>query len=78
MSKASGKTVEYRQLPLEVWRNFVLPLRRDHISDMLLYFEEYGYYGEEAEEKVRWSAEQARAKLTTLEEYFQVNPLNLE
>lgn len=77
MSKASGKTVVYKQLPEETWRGFLPPLMRDHIAEMLQYFEEYGYYGENTEEKVKWSAEQARGKLTTLDEYFQANRLKL-
>ena len=51
---------------------------RDHVAEMLQYFQDYGYYGENTEEKVKWSAEQARGKLTTLDEYFKANPLKLE
>ncbi|PQE06771.1 hscarg dehydrogenase protein [Rutstroemia sp. NJR-2017a BBW] len=78
MSKASGKSVVYRQLPKDVWRGFLPETMRDHIAEMLEFFQDYGYYGENTEEKVKWSAEQARGKLATLEEYFQRNPLNLQ
>ncbi|KAL8725035.1 MAG: hypothetical protein Q9166_007610 [cf. Caloplaca sp. 2 TL-2023] len=77
MSKASHKTVVYKQLPEEMWRQFLPPLMRDHIAEMLQYFQEYGYFGEDTDGKVRWAAEQARGKLTTLDEYFKANPLNL-
>ncbi|KAL8897696.1 MAG: hypothetical protein Q9192_002450 [Flavoplaca navasiana] len=77
MSKASGKTVRYKKLPEETWRGFLPPLMRDHIAEMLQYFQGYGYYGEDTEEKVKWSAEQAHGKLTTLNEYLQANPLSL-
>ncbi|KAL8744283.1 MAG: hypothetical protein Q9184_008015 [Pyrenodesmia sp. 2 TL-2023] len=77
MSKASGKTVVYKQLPEETWRAFLPPLMKDHIAEMLRYFQEYGYYGEDTEGKVKWSAEQARGKLTILDEYLKANPLNL-
>ncbi|KAJ5196752.1 hypothetical protein N7449_007231 [Penicillium cf. viridicatum] len=77
MSKASGKTVAYRQFPVDIWKGFLPPLMSDHIVDMLLYFEEFGYFGENTEERVKWSAEQARGRLTTLDEYFQAHPLNL-
>ncbi|KAL8791873.1 MAG: hypothetical protein Q9195_005535 [Heterodermia aff. obscurata] len=77
MSKAAGKTVVYQQLPEETWRQFLPPLMRDHVAEMLLYFQEYGYYGEDTEEKVQWSAAQARGKLTALDQYLAENPLKL-
>lgn len=78
MSKASGKSVVYTQLPKNIWRSFLPETMRYHIAEMLEYFQDYGYYGENTEEKVKWSAEQAYGKLATLDEYFQRNPLNLE
>ncbi|KAH6184226.1 hypothetical protein HBI68_013650 [Parastagonospora nodorum] len=78
MSKSSGKAVAYIQLPEEKWRGFLPPTMRDHVAEMLQYFQDYGYYGENTEEKVKWSAEQARGKLTMLDEYFEANPLKLE
>ncbi|KAK9368812.1 hypothetical protein V1509DRAFT_639177 [Lipomyces kononenkoae] len=77
MGRVCGKTVVYKQLPKEVWKGFLPPLMRDHLAEMLQYFEEYGYYGEGTAEKVRWAAEQARGELTTLEEYHEAHPLNL-
>ncbi|KAM3077283.1 hypothetical protein ACMFMG_006634 [Clarireedia jacksonii] len=77
MSKASGKSVVYAQLPKETWRGFLPELMRDHVAEMLEYFQDFGYYGEDTEKKVKWAAEQARGKLTTLEQYFQRCPLNL-
>jgi uncharacterized protein YbjT (DUF2867 family) len=77
MSKASGKSVLYKQLPEETWRGFLPPTMRDHVAEMLQYFQDYGYYGEDTEGKVKWSAEQARGKLATLDDYFQMNPLRL-
>ncbi|PWY67994.1 hscarg dehydrogenase [Aspergillus sclerotioniger CBS 115572] len=78
MSRVSGKTVVYRQLPEEIWRGFLPPLMVDYIADMLKSFQDYGYYGEGTEEKVRWSAEQARGELTTLEGYLQAHSLSLK
>jgi uncharacterized protein YbjT (DUF2867 family) len=78
MSKASGKTVVYAQVPKEIWRGFLPEVMRDCIAEMFEYIQDFGYYGENTEEKVKWSAEQARGKLTTLEEYFQQHPLNLD
>tara|TARA_R110002003_G_scaffold234_2_gene16900 strand:- start:11711 stop:12643 length:933 start_codon:yes stop_codon:yes gene_type:complete len=77
MSKASGKSVSYKQLPEETWRGFLPPPMKDHVAEMMQYFQDYGYYGEDTEEKVKWSAEQAHGQLTTLDEYFQATPLQL-
>jgi hypothetical protein len=70
--------VIYKLLPEEVWRGFLPPMMVDHIAEMLRYFEEYGYYGENTKEKVEWSAEQARGKLTTLDKFLRAHPLNLQ
>ena len=78
MSKASGKTVNYKQLPLNVWSSFLPPESRDYMVDMFLWIQDYGYYGPQTEDLVDWTAKQARGKLTTLEEYFARCPLHLE
>ena len=78
MSKASGKTVKYNQLPQQVYSGFLPPVMKDYMVDMFLWIQDYGYYGKHTKEEVEWTAKQARGKLTTLEEYFEKNPLNLE
>lgn len=78
LSRAWGKTVAYRQLPEETWRSFLPPTMQDHVAEMLQYIQDYGYYGENTEEKVKWSAEQALGRLTELDEYLQANPLKLK
>ncbi|GLA13357.1 hypothetical protein AnigIFM62618_010346 [Aspergillus niger] len=78
MSRVSGKTVTYREVPVEIWATYLPELMRGYIVDMFTLFRVYGYYGDGTEEKVKWSAEQARGELTTLEEYLRKYPLNLE
>ena len=78
MSKASGKTVNYNQLPLNVWSSFLPAETKDYMVDMFLWIQDYGYYGPQTEELVDWTAKQARGKLTTLEEYLAKCPLHLE
>lgn len=77
ISRVTGKTVIYKQLPQEKWRQFLPPTMVDHIAEMLLYFQDYGYFGKDTEKEVEWSAAQARGKLSTLEEYLAANPLKL-
>lgn len=78
MSKASGKTVNYKQLPMSVWSSFLPAESKDYMVDMFVWIQDYGYYGPQTEELVDWTALQARGKLTTLEEYLAKCPLHLE
>ena len=78
MSKASGKTVNYKQLPLEVWKSFLPAESADYLVDMFIWIQDYGYYGPQTAELVDWTAKQARGKLTTLDEYLAKCPLHLE
>lgn len=78
MSKASGKTVTYKQLPLNVWSSFLPTESKDYMVDMFLWIQDYGYYGPQTAELVDWTSKQARGKLTTLEEYLARCPLHLE
>lgn len=77
LSKATGKTVVYRQIPLEDFKK-TLPFMVDLFADAFSAQEEYGYFGLETEKLVAWAAENARGKLTTLEEYLETHPLQLE
>ena len=78
MSEATGKTVNYKQLPLNVYKGFIPAQMADYMVDMFLWIQDYGYYGPETEKLVDWTAKQARGKLTTLEEYLVKSPLHLE
>ncbi|WBW73749.1 NmrA family protein [Schizosaccharomyces osmophilus] len=78
MSKSSGKTVVYNQLPEKVFRNFLPSSMADYLVDMLLYIQDFGYYGPKTKDLVVWTAANARGKLTNLEEYFTEHPLKLE
>ncbi|KAI1305159.1 hypothetical protein EDD11_005020 [Mortierella claussenii] len=78
ISRTSGKKVKYQQLPVEVYKGFLPPIAADYIVDMMLYMEEFGYYGPQTKELVKWAADNARGKVTTLEEYFDQNPIQLQ
>ncbi|KAI4222193.1 MAG: hypothetical protein L6R36_006339 [Xanthoria steineri] len=77
MSRAARKTVVYKQLPAQRWRQALPPQMSDHLTEMLLYFQDFGYFGVGTDAKVRWAAEQARGELTTLDAYFEAHPLRL-
>ncbi|KAG8629723.1 hypothetical protein KVT40_001342 [Elsinoe batatas] len=77
LQKVSGKTVRYHQVPAEVFRSFLPELMAGHVTDMLLYFQDFGYWGPETQGKVEWSVRQARGEVTSLEEYLAREPLKL-
>ena len=39
--------------------------------------DEFGFYGPDTEKMLAWAAGNARGKLSTLEEFLQVHPLQL-
>ena len=78
ISKVTGKTVKYNQLPVNVFHGFLPPVAADNLVEMFLFMQDFEYYGSETEELVKWSTENARGKLTTLEEYLTKNPIQLQ
>ncbi|KAJ5481547.1 NmrA family protein [Penicillium sp. IBT 31633x] len=78
MSKSSGKKVVYRQLPEDVYRSFLPPNMADYLVHMLLFIQDFGYYGPQTNELVANSAAKARGMLTTLEAYFAKHSLELD
>ncbi|KAF9159543.1 hypothetical protein DFQ26_006416 [Actinomortierella ambigua] len=73
VSRATGKTVVLETAPL--------PEATTHgaLQAMTQFLNEFPYYGDDQEGKLRWAQEQARpfGALTTLEEYLARNPLVL-
>ncbi|KAK3291697.1 uncharacterized protein B0H64DRAFT_407763 [Chaetomium fimeti] len=69
IGKSTGKTVNYTVMPEEKYRGFLPPVAADTIVNMFLYIQDFGYYGAETEERVKWSGEQALGDLTSMEEF---------
>ena len=80
MSKVTGKTINHKQVPDDVFKGFLPPHSSDTILQLQQYNRDYHYYGDKTPDRegVQWAAKQARGKLTTLEEYFEQNPLKLD
>jgi uncharacterized protein YbjT (DUF2867 family) len=78
ISKVTGKTVKYNQVPESVFRGFLPPTAADMLVEVLLYFQDFGYYGPQTKDLVEWTAQNARGKLTTFEEYITKNPIHLQ
>jgi uncharacterized protein YbjT (DUF2867 family) len=76
MSKATGKTVVYKQIPLEDFKRG-LSFGVDLFVEMFSFQEEFGYFGPDTKKLVAWAAENARGRLSTFEEYLEAHPLQL-
>ncbi|KAK3079629.1 hypothetical protein LTS18_004376 [Coniosporium uncinatum] len=78
MSRVTGKTIKYVQIPVEKFAQFMPPNFREPLVEMHQFCDEFGYYGEGTREEVEETAKTARGKLTELEEYLRREPLKLE
>ncbi|KAI9036622.1 hscarg dehydrogenase [Aspergillus affinis] len=77
MSTVSGKRVVYNQVGKEAWGDALPPARRPYMLDMMQWFQDYGYFGEGTEGKVRAGREEAKVEVIELEEYLRRKPLVL-
>jgi uncharacterized protein YbjT (DUF2867 family) len=78
ISKVTGKTVTYQQVPDEVYKGFLPPHMKDGLYDMWALFRDYGYYGNDQEKLVQWAKEQTEGGLTGLEECLKKEKYSLE
>jgi len=78
ISKVTGKIVRYNQLPESIFRKFLPPAAAGPLVEMLYYIQDFRYYGPQTKDKVEWAGQNARGKLTTLEEYLTRNPIQLQ
>lgn len=80
MSKVTGKTIKYKQVPDDVFRSFLPAPMADSILQIHQYNRDYHYFGDKTPDRqgVEWAAKQARGKLTSFEDYLKRNPLKLE
>nr|POE47751.1 nmra-like family domain-containing protein 1 [Quercus suber] len=76
IAKTTGKNVVFKTTTEKEFYDS-MPFAKDDFTESFMCIAEFGWYGPDTEEKVRWSAENARGKLTTLEEFFKANPLEL-
>ncbi|KAK3708291.1 hypothetical protein LTR37_011556 [Vermiconidia calcicola] len=77
ISKATGKTVVYKQISPDEWKDSLPSFAKDAFTESFMYPAEFGFYGPDTEELVAWAAANARDKLSTLEEFLKGHPLQL-
>lgn len=81
IGEKSGKTVVYQQIPEKDFRAAFPPQlagRAEQLVQMMSYQQDFGYYGPETEELVKWASENARGKPSTFEDYLERCPLPLK
>lgn len=76
MSKATGEKVVFKQISMEAFKAG-MPFMQDLFADAMAGLEEFGYWGPETKELIKWGAEQVGGKLTSLEEFLVKHPLKL-
>ena len=74
ISEVTGKPVVYRQMSVE---EFKKDFPFDAVVDGLSSVEEFGYWGPDSKNLMAWASENARGKLSTLEEYLKAHPPQL-
>ena len=70
LAKVTKEDVVYKQISAEEFRAHI-PFGADIATEVISYFEEFGYYGKDTEELVASTDENARGKLTAFEEFLE-------
>ncbi|UPK99911.1 hypothetical protein LCI18_010846 [Fusarium solani-melongenae] len=78
VSAATGKNVKYVEVSQDVYMSFLPPTAQHELLQMMLYQQEFGYYGPRTEAEVVWSVENARGNPTSFQEFLSKHPLTLE
>jgi len=75
ISMASGKEITYVQLEEKVYRSYFPVGVADMAVEMLLYYQEFGYFGPRMRERVSWSRGCVKGDVSTFEDFLERNPL---
>ncbi len=69
ISKATGKTITYQQVPDDVFRAWMPEGMKDDLTAMYQSYRDFGYYGKTTKQDFEYGRKQARGHPNTLEEY---------
>ncbi|KAG8533538.1 uncharacterized protein KY384_001278 [Bacidia gigantensis] len=79
MTRVTGRTVRYRQLPSQVWTQTVGADRiKGHALATFLWIELFGYFGADTAGQMVYARNNARGELTEFEDWLRNNPLQLQ
>ncbi|ATZ53653.1 hypothetical protein BCIN_09g04560 [Botrytis cinerea B05.10] len=77
LSKSSGKTIVYKQISEGEFKGS-MAFAAEMFTEYFSFCEEFGYWGPGSEEKVVWAGENARGRLSTLEEFLEAHSFQLD
>ena len=77
LSSSLGKTVKYKQVPLDTFRSYLPPDHADSLVETMGFFEDFGYYGPRTRDLVAKGAKDATQPLTTFTAYLTQEPVDL-
>ncbi|KAF2648064.1 NmrA family transcriptional regulator [Lophiostoma macrostomum CBS 122681] len=81
MSKVSGKQVTYQHLSEEAYKSSlpaqIPPQTQEWMVEMFKWNRDFGYFGQDQGEKVKWAAEQASGQLTEFEDFLRKSEFRL-
>jgi len=78
VSRVTGKTVKYQNLPDEVFKGLMPEGLRQQLFEMWVFSRDYGYYGPSMDEDVKWARDNAREEVTGLEAFLRKQDYSLE
>ena len=80
LAKATGKTVVYKQISTEEFKeslSMLPPPLIEVFGNYCNYIEEFGYFGPGEDKEVAWAVQNVKGKLATFEEFLERNPVQL-
>jgi uncharacterized protein YbjT (DUF2867 family) len=78
LSRVTGKTVKYVQVPDEVFKSFLPPPIKESLCEMWVLNREYGYFGKDMHALVQWAKDQVDGELTGFEAFLRREEYALE
>jgi hypothetical protein len=81
MSRVSGKQVTYQQVSEETYKSHlpaqIPPHTQEWMVELFKWNRDFGYFGQDQAEKVKWAAKQARGQLTEFEDFLKKSEFKL-
>ncbi|KAF4974584.1 hypothetical protein FZEAL_8511 [Fusarium zealandicum] len=77
LSEATGKTIVYKEVPDDDFKKG-LAFEPEMFSETFRFYEEFKYFGTDAEDMIAWAVKNARGRVSSFEEFLEAHPFQLE